>query len=99
MSATLPEDSDALRLRERAETILWIKTQMARLGLHFADLESAGCFAGRTSAATPTPGRAQFRDAQGHIWDGAGELPEWLQRAVNAGQSIEHFRAMPNRED
>lgn len=33
-----------------------------------------------------------YRDAWGNIWNGRGDLPEWLQRAVAAGQSIEHFR-------
>jgi len=34
----------------------------------------------------------RFRDANGHAWNGVGDLPDWLQRVVNAGQSIEHFR-------
>ena len=33
-----------------------------------------------------------YRDAWGNTWNGSGDLPEWLQRAVAAGQSIEHFR-------
>jgi len=35
-------------------------------------------------------GPVRFRDAQGHVWDGRGDLPDWLQRAVNAGQSVAH---------
>lgn len=31
-------------------------------------------------------------NAAGQVWDGTGTMPDWLQRAVNAGQSIEHFR-------
>jgi DNA-binding protein H-NS len=34
-----------------------------------------------------------YRDAWGNTWNGDGELPEWLQRAVAAGQGIEHFRS------
>ena len=34
-----------------------------------------------------------YRDAWGNTWNGDGDLPEWLQRAVAAGQSIEHFRS------
>jgi DNA-binding protein H-NS len=34
-----------------------------------------------------------YRDAWGNTWNGSGDLPEWLQRAVAAGQSIEHFRS------
>ncbi len=25
-------------------------------------------------------------------WDEQGEMPDWLRRAVNAGQSVEFFR-------
>lgn len=83
-------DSNTQFLRERADTIVWIKMQMAKFGLHLADLQQAGCFVDGPAAAVSGPIR--FRDAQGHVWDGRGALPEWLQRAVNAGQSIEHFR-------
>ncbi|MGN5478218.1 H-NS family nucleoid-associated regulatory protein [Cupriavidus basilensis] len=34
----------------------------------------------------------RYRSADGRTWNGQGELPDWLQRAVNAGQDIEHFR-------
>lgn len=34
----------------------------------------------------------RFRNAEGQVWDGEGEMPDWLRRAVNAGQSVEHFR-------
>lgn len=27
----------------------------------------------------------------GRIWDGQGEIPSWLKRAVNAGESVELF--------
>ncbi|EHP44771.1 DNA-binding protein H-NS [Cupriavidus basilensis OR16] len=33
-----------------------------------------------------------YRNAMGQSWDGTGERPEWLQRAVNAGQTIDFFR-------
>lgn len=36
--------------------------------------------------------RVLYRNALGQSWDGTGEYPDWLQRAVNAGQSIEFFR-------
>ncbi|WP_423748768.1 H-NS family nucleoid-associated regulatory protein [Cupriavidus necator] len=52
-----------------------------------ADLEATGCFQ-RPVANGP----ALYRNAAGERWDGHGPLPDWLQRAVNAGQSIEHFR-------
>jgi DNA-binding protein H-NS len=34
----------------------------------------------------------RYRDAYGNAWTGLGEMPEWLRRAVAAGQSIDHFR-------
>jgi len=39
------------------------------------------------NGATPV-----FRNASGDTWDGEGEMPEWLKRAVHAGQDIEFYR-------
>ncbi|SAK92789.1 H-NS histone family protein [Caballeronia fortuita] len=33
-----------------------------------------------------------FRNASGDTWDGIGDMPEWLKRAVHAGQDIEFYR-------
>ncbi len=33
-----------------------------------------------------------YRNAAGQRWDGQGDMPDWLRRAVNAGQSKEFFR-------
>ncbi|WP_460483689.1 H-NS family nucleoid-associated regulatory protein [Cupriavidus yeoncheonensis] len=68
---------------------------MARYGLHLADLQKAGCFCEGASLASPPARSVCFRDAYGHTWDGHGDLPDWLRRAMNAGQSIEHFRVKP----
>ncbi len=84
---------DAQQLRERAAAILWVKSRMAKHGIAVEDLVAVGCFATTTSAASHQETRPiRFRDAAGHSWDGRGDLPEWLQRAVNAGQSPDHFR-------
>nr|WP_316669305.1 H-NS family nucleoid-associated regulatory protein [Ralstonia sp. LMG 19083] len=82
------------RLRAQAEAVLWVRKQMAQHGLTLADLIAAGCFEVRSrGAADKEPGRAaQYRSADGRSWDGEGDMPDWLQRAVNAGQSAEHFR-------
>jgi DNA-binding protein H-NS len=37
-------------------------------------------------------GGTQFRNAAGDTWDGMGDMPEWLKRAVHAGQDIEFYR-------
>jgi DNA-binding protein H-NS len=36
--------------------------------------------------------RPVFRNASGDTWDGIGDMPEWLKRAVHAGQDIEFYR-------
>lgn len=92
-SPLLERPSEMQQLRERAAAILWVRAQMARHGIAIDDLVAAGCFA----STTPTDCHQKvypirFRDADGHTWDGIGNLPEWLQRAVNAGQSPDHFR-------
>jgi len=65
---------------------------MARLGLTYEHLLAAGCFTTPHVAGGPATDGIRFRDANGHTWTGVGDVPDWLQRAVNAGQSIEHFR-------
>ena len=72
---------------DRAAVILWVRMQMVRNGISYEDLVRAGCF-----DAGPAREVARYRSADGRTWDGQGEQPDWLQRAVNAGQSIEHFR-------
>nr|WP_083384155.1 H-NS family nucleoid-associated regulatory protein [Cupriavidus sp. USMAHM13] len=78
------------QLRRRADAILWVRTQMAKFSLTFDDLVAGGCFPG--PAARAPKSAARYRSADGQSWDGEGALPDWLQRAVNAGQSMEHFR-------
>jgi DNA-binding protein H-NS len=68
-------------MNDRLSAIAWIQDQMARHEIHLEDLERAECFA---------PPR--YRNAEGQIWNGIGPLPDWLARAVNAGQSITFFR-------
>ncbi|WP_455281305.1 H-NS family nucleoid-associated regulatory protein [Cupriavidus necator] len=75
---------------ERANAIRWIQDQMADYGLTMEELEAAGCF--EPPPPPPPPPPVCYRNAQGISWDGQGEMPDWLQRAVNAGQSVEFFR-------
>ncbi|MHA7685891.1 H-NS histone family protein [Cupriavidus sp. PET2-C1] len=77
---------------ERAEAITWIRIQMAQHGLTVADLQAAGCFAEPPPATLP--GGVRYRNAHGQGWDGRGAMPDWLQRAINAGQTVEHFRVL-----
>ncbi|WP_019449339.1 H-NS family nucleoid-associated regulatory protein [Cupriavidus sp. BIS7] len=64
-----------------------------------ADAADHGDHAGTNGAgpATMPPAaeaapRVLYRNALGQTWDGSGEYPDWLQRAVNAGQSIDFYR-------
>lgn len=88
--------------------VAWIREQMDRHGLTFDDLVEAGCFADSEDGdvvaveadAPPVAAtqaemaqvRVLYRNAMGQTWDGTGEYPDWLQRAVNAGQSIDFYR-------
>lgn len=67
----------------RERLILWIRRRMEEFGISLEVLEAAII----ADAATP-----KYRDAYGNVWDGTGERPDWLTRAINAGQDIEHFR-------
>ncbi|AZG15460.1 H-NS family nucleoid-associated regulatory protein [Cupriavidus pauculus] len=88
--------------------VAWIREQMDHHGLTFDHLVEAGCFADHEEEAEAGPaghaeapankaaeagaGRVMYRNAMGQTWDGTGEYPDWLQRAVNAGQSIDFYR-------
>lgn len=86
----LPPSETSL-IRARAEAILWVKSAIAHHGITLQQLEQADCFK-LAKADITTDKHAKYMDAAGHAWDGAGCTPEWLQRAINAGQTIEHFR-------
>lgn len=75
-------DNNEKEARERA--IRWIRQCMALYGMTVADLEAAGCFM--------PPRRPCYRNAQGQRWDGQGEMPDWLQRAIHAGQTLAFYR-------
>ena len=75
---------------ERAQAIAWIRIQMAQHGLTLSDLQATACFT--ETPPTPSPGAVRYRNAHGQGWDGRGAMPDWLQRAIHAGGSVEHFR-------
>jgi DNA-binding protein H-NS len=79
--ATFDFDGNA---RERL--ILWICHRMEEYGITLEALaESLEADAAAIRAVL-------YRDAFGNSWNGQGEKPEWLRRAIYAGQNIEHFR-------
>lgn len=86
----ISEPSSTVALRRRAEAVTWVRLQIARYGLSYADLAAAGVFPSRQRQQKRL--KVRYRSADGQTWDGEGEMPDWLKRAVNAGQSPEHFR-------
>lgn len=84
-------------INERAAAIRWIQNEMADYGLTMEELAAAGCFDPPPPPPPPAPAPAPppvvcYRNAAGQSWDGQGDMPDWLRRAVNAGQSVEFFR-------
>ncbi|WP_434034902.1 H-NS family nucleoid-associated regulatory protein [Cupriavidus sp. a3] len=80
---------------ERAAAIRWIQNEMADYGLTMEELAAAGCFDPPPPPPPPPPAPAPvvcYRNATGQSWDGQGDMPDWLRRAVNAGQSKEFYR-------
>lgn len=81
---------------ERAAAIHWIQDRMADYDLTMEELDAAGCFDPPLPPPPPPPPPAPqvvcYRNAAGQSWDGTAEMPDWLRRAVNAGQSKEFYR-------
>jgi DNA-binding protein H-NS len=71
----------------RDRLIRWILRRMEEFGI------THGALAQSIEEDLQDERAVSYRDAWGNAWNGAGDLPEWLQRAVSAGQSIEHFRS------
>jgi DNA-binding protein H-NS len=70
----------------RERLIRWIRHRMDEFGITLAALAQS------LDSDLKKQKAVSYRDAWGNTWNGRGDLPEWLQRAVAAGQSIEHFR-------
>ncbi|WP_374063740.1 H-NS family nucleoid-associated regulatory protein [Cupriavidus sp. DF5525] len=62
---------------------------MADYGLTMEELDAAECF---DPPPPPPPAPVCYRNAEGLTWDGQGEMPSWLKRAINAGQCVEFYR-------
>jgi DNA-binding protein H-NS len=70
----------------RERLVRWIRRRMKEYGITLDALERALIDEMRELDAI------RYRDAYGNTWTGAGDMPNWLRRAVAAGQSIEHFQ-------
>lgn len=76
---------------ERVSAIIWVRKQMAAHGLSLDDLAAADCFPVSQPPVLDVAASC-YCNADGQTWGGQGAMPDWLQRAVNAGQTPEHFR-------
>lgn len=79
---------------DRAAAIAWIRQKIDEYALTLDDLGLFPEPLPATAVVDAPPERAAvlYRSADGKTWDGEGDMPEWLRRAVAAGQSPEHFR-------
>jgi DNA-binding protein H-NS len=77
--------------RKRDSIIAYLRHRMAEFGITADDLASA------LAADQAKQAQARYRSATGDIWNGEGEMPQWLKAATSAGQSIEHFQLSPKQ--
>ncbi|MEI6001037.1 H-NS histone family protein [Paraburkholderia bengalensis] len=82
MSTTIAKLDEQARER----LIAWIQRRMDEFGITVDALRHSLAEDEKNARAI------RYQDAMGHVWDGRGDLPEWLRRAVASGQSIEFFR-------
>lgn len=82
------EEQKLLEIDENARErlVAWIRRRMEEHGI---TLEALADALEADAAATRA---VMYRDAYGNAWDGHGDKPGWLARAIYAGQSIDHFR-------
>ncbi|WP_109482201.1 H-NS family nucleoid-associated regulatory protein [Paraburkholderia sp. C35] len=71
--------------RKRDSIVAYIRRRMAEVGMELDDLAAA------IAEDQIQQQTARFRSANGEIWSGDGEMPQWLKQAISAGQSLEHF--------
>jgi DNA-binding protein H-NS len=72
--------------RKRDSIIAYLRHRMEEFGIKPDDLASA-----LASGQFERTEVARYRSATGDEWNGDGEMPRWLKRAISAGQSIKHF--------
>lgn len=81
---------------DRAAAIAWIRQKIDEYALTLDDLgpfpEPTSTVPGDNATPVAVAVAVLYRSADGKTWDGNGDMPEWLRRAVAAGQSPEHFR-------
>ncbi|TDN67115.1 H-NS histone family protein [Paraburkholderia sp. BL10I2N1] len=78
--------------RKRDSMVAYLRRRMQEFGINAADLASA------IASDRSTQTEARYRSAAGDTWNGEGEMPQWLQQAISAGQSVEHFKVSSGGE-
>ena len=96
----LQRKAEALRNGEIKGVVERIKVAIAHYGLTAAHLgfESGragtkGKPAAKSAGKAKAKSSAKFADANGNAWSGFGPRPHWLRDALQAGRSIDEFRA------
>src|ERR1700754_888353 len=71
--------------RKRESMIAYLRRRMAKVGMKAADIAAA------LKEDQLRQNSVRYRNAFGDTWDGKGGMPQWLQQATSAGQSLQHF--------
>lgn len=71
--------------RKRDSIVAYLRRRMEEVGIEIEDLAAALAEDQLRQKA------ARYRSANGELWNGDGEMPQWLRSALSAGQSLEHF--------
>lgn len=77
--------------RKRDSMIAYLRRRMEEFDIDPEDLALA------IEADQAKLNAGGYRSANGDIWDGKGDMPQWLKQAISAGQSIEHFQLAPTQ--
>ena len=93
----LQRQAEILRSSEIKGVVDRIKVAIAHYGLTAEQLGLNG--GGKTArqvngkAGRSARRMVKFSDGKGNVWSGRGPRPHWLRDAINAGRSLEEFKA------
>lgn len=78
--------------RKRDSIVAYLRRRMEEFGIKPDDLASA------IARDQVTQSAARYRSATGDTWNGEGDMPQWLNQAISAGQAIDHFEVSSKQE-
>lgn len=73
----------------RERLIVWLRRRMEEFGITLDALAA--------SIQHDVDSAPIYQDARGNNWNGAGEMPDWLRAAQNAGVDPDFFRITRKR--